>query len=78
MPYQVKPSYATSVKTQKENLNVHPPAGHSEGNSLIFELFGHKFPVLDLPKLIIAKRTAGRAKDLISIPELEATQQRQI
>jgi len=46
--------------------------------SVIFELFGHKFPVLDLPKLIIAKRTAGRAKDLISIPELEATQQRQI
>lgn len=49
----------------------------SEG-SVIFELFGYKFPVLDLPKLIIAKRTAGRAKDLIAIPELEAIQQRQV
>ena len=46
--------------------------------SVIFELFGYRFPVLDLPKLIIAKRTAGRAKDLIAIPELEAIQQRQI
>lgn len=46
--------------------------------SAMFELFGYRFPVLDLAKLIIAKRTAGRAKDLIAIPELEAILQRQI
>ena len=47
-------------------------------DSAMFELFGYRFPVLDLAKLIIAKRTAGRAKDLIAIPELEAILQRQI
>ncbi|MBC8029514.1 MAG: hypothetical protein H7Z16_05330 [Pyrinomonadaceae bacterium] len=48
-----------------------------EGSAL-FELFGYRFPVLDIAKLIIAKRTAGRPKDLIAIPELEAILQRQI
>jgi len=48
-----------------------------EGSAL-FQLFGYRFPVLDVAKLIIAKRTAGRAKDLIAIPELEAILQRQI
>jgi hypothetical protein len=36
------------------------------------ELFGFQFPVLSLPKLIAAKRAAGRPKDLNLIPELEA------
>lgn len=46
--------------------------------SVTFELFGYRFPVLDVATLIIAKRSAGRPKDLIAIPELEAILQRQI
>ena len=46
--------------------------------SLIFELFGYPFPVVDLSKLIVAKRTAGRAKDMIVVAELEAIQERQL
>src|SRR6267142_1360536 len=46
--------------------------------SLIFELFGYQFPVVDLNKLIIAKRTAGRAKDMIVVAELEAIRERQL
>jgi hypothetical protein len=37
-----------------------------------FELFGYSFAVIEIGKLIVAKRTAGRAKDLISVAELEA------
>jgi hypothetical protein len=37
-----------------------------------FELFGYPFAVIEIGKLIVAKRTAGRAKDLISVTELEA------
>ena len=36
------------------------------------ELFGILFHVISLEKLIIAKRTAGRGKDLAALPELEA------
>ena len=36
------------------------------------ELFGYSQRVLSLEKLIDAKRTAGRPKDLIALPELEA------
>jgi hypothetical protein len=36
------------------------------------DLFGLHFPVLALAKLIAAKRAAGRPKDLLAIPELEA------
>jgi len=36
------------------------------------ELFGYRHRVLSLEKLIDAKRTAGRPKDLIALPELEA------
>lgn len=52
-------------------------AAVAKGSSL-FELFGYRFQVLDLAQLIIAKRIAGRAKDLIVLPELEAILQRQI
>lgn len=40
--------------------------------SLIFEVFGYRFPVIDIKKLIVAKRTAGRAKDMMVVAELEA------
>ena len=44
--------------------------------STMYKLFGYQFPVIDIGKLIAAKRTAGRPKDLIVIPELEAIQER--
>ena len=47
-------------------------------DSVTYELFGYQFPVIDIGKLIIAKRAAGRPKDLIAIPELEAIQERQM
>ena len=46
--------------------------------SMTYELFGYQFPVIGISKLIIAKRAAGRPKDLILIPELEAIQERQL
>jgi hypothetical protein len=45
--------------------------------SLMFELFGYRFPVVDLTKLIIAKRTSGRPKDMIAVVELEAILEQQ-
>lgn len=44
--------------------------------SLTYDFFGYQFRVMDLGKLIIAKQAAGRPKDLIAIPELEAIQER--
>ena len=38
----------------------------------MYEFFGYSFPVIDIEKLITAKRTAGRAKDMIAVVELEA------
>ena len=46
-------------------------------NSITVELFGYRFQVIDINRLIIAKRAAGRPKDLIALPELEAIQQAQ-
>ena len=43
--------------------------------SLRVELFGYTFNVIDIGKLIVAKRAAGRPKDLIALPELEAIQE---
>jgi predicted nucleotidyltransferase len=37
-----------------------------------YELFGYPFLVIDLRKLILAKQTAGRGKDLVAVAELEA------
>ena len=37
-----------------------------------FELLGYEFKVVSLDKLILAKRTAGRPKDMIAVAELEA------
>ena len=45
--------------------------------SVSYHLFGYGFPVININKLITAKRSAGRPKDLIVIPELEAIQERQ-
>ena len=45
--------------------------------SLTVELFGFRFAVIDIDKLIAAKRAAGRAKDLIALQELEAIQEAQ-
>jgi hypothetical protein len=39
--------------------------------SLVVELFGYRFGLIDLPKLILAKRIAGRGKDMIAVSELE-------
>ena len=41
-------------------------------NSEGVELFGSPFRVISLGKLIDAKRAAGRMKDLMALPELEA------
>jgi hypothetical protein len=41
-------------------------------HSVKFDGFGVRFPVLDLPELIRAKRAAGRPKDIAQLPELEA------
>lgn len=46
-------------------------------DSVSAELFGYRFAVIDIGKLIEAKRAAGRPKDLIAIPELEAIQEAQ-
>lgn len=46
--------------------------------AIAYELFGYSFPVIDIEKLIVAKRTAGRGKDLAVLPELEAIRERQL
>ena len=54
--------------------------GHYEdvlADSVTVELFDHRFAVIDIEKLIAAKRAAGRPKDLIALPELEAIQEAQ-
>lgn len=54
--------------------------GHYEevlAGSITAELFGYRFAVIDIGKLVIAKRAAGRPKDLIALPELEAIQEAQ-
>jgi len=37
-----------------------------------FEVLGYQFKVIALDKLVLAKRTAGRAKDMVAVAELEA------
>src|SRR6185369_13125777 len=54
--------------------------GHYEAviaGSVTVELFGYSFAVMDIGKLITAKRAAGRPKDLLALPELEAIQEAQ-
>ena len=45
--------------------------------AMTLDLFDHQFKVIDIGKLIDAKRAAGRPKDLIAIPELEALREAQ-
>lgn len=55
-----------------------PGVGHYEAvlaDSITVELFDYSFAVIDIGKLIAAKRAAGRPKDLIAVPELEAIQE---
>lgn len=44
----------------------------ARSDAQIHQLFGHSFLVLSLPRLIAAKRAAGRIKDQLVLPELEA------
>ena len=46
-------------------------------DSITVELFGYRFAVIDISKLVVAKRAAGRPKDLMALPELEAIQEAQ-
>jgi hypothetical protein len=46
-------------------------------DSITVELFDYRFAVIDIGKLVIAKRAAGRPKDLLVLPELEAIQEAQ-
>jgi hypothetical protein len=46
--------------------------------AIVHTLFGYSFPVIDIDRLIVAKRTAGRGKDLAVLPELEAIRERQL
>lgn len=48
--------------------------GYAEAAEYAIEInfFGHQVPIIALDKLIAAKRAAGRTKDLLVIPELEA------
>lgn len=46
--------------------------------SLIMNLLGHQFAVIDINKLIAAKRNAGRPKDMVTVAELEALLDAQI
>jgi hypothetical protein len=41
-------------------------------NAIIYDLFGYQFAILSLEKLIASKRAAGRVKDQLILPELEA------
>lgn len=50
--------------------------GAAEGASS-FELLGYRFKVIALDKLILAKRTAGRPKDMVAVAELEALLEQQ-
>jgi hypothetical protein len=43
-----------------------------EPNSIMLELFGLHCRCIDLDTLIVAKRAAGRPKDLLVLAELEA------
>jgi hypothetical protein len=45
---------------------------HVRAQSVVMNLFGLQCRVLSLDALIITKRAAGRPKDLLALPELEA------
>ena len=45
--------------------------------AITYELLGYLFPVIEINKLVLAKRTAGRPKDMIVVVELEAILEQQ-
>jgi hypothetical protein len=45
--------------------------------AITYELLGYMFPVIELRRLILAKRTAGRPKDMMVVAELEALLEQQ-
>ena len=40
--------------------------------SVVLDLYGVHLLILDIPALIARKRAAGRAKDLLALPQIEA------
>ena len=75
---QFRTTPVMTLTTREGDLDVlHRVAGVGDfadvvQHSVNFESFGVRFPVLDLPELIRAKRAAGRPKDIAQLPELEA------
>jgi len=75
---QFRPTPLMTLTTREGNIDVldrvagvgafSDTLDHSEE----LDGFGVRFPVLDLPDLIRAKRAAGRPKDFAQLPELEA------
>jgi hypothetical protein len=55
--------------------------GHYEAvivDAVMVDLFGYRFAVMNIGRLIAAKRATGRPKDLLALPELEAIQEAQV
>ncbi|MGI8553531.1 MAG: hypothetical protein ACR2PL_22510 [Dehalococcoidia bacterium] len=62
--------------TELDLLQVVPGIGdfaEVKRASVTIALFGGSVLVLDLPGLIASKRAAGRPKDLLALPQIEAT-----
>jgi hypothetical protein len=72
-------TFATDVGSLDLLGEVRGVGGYTEviADATTFELFGYLFPVIELSKLILAKRTAGRPKDMIAVVELEALLEQQ-
>ena len=72
-------TFTTDVGSLDLLGEVRGVGGYSEvlEEATTFELFGYLFPVIELSKLIVAKRAAGRPKDLIAVVELEALLEQQ-
>jgi hypothetical protein len=74
----VKFTFTTDIGNLDLLGEVRGVGGYQEVHvgSLTYDIFGYQFRVVEIGKLIIAKRIAGRPKDLIALPELEAIQAR--
>jgi hypothetical protein len=64
----------TDVATLDIMTSVNGIGSYAEVRQAAIELeaFGFRLAVLDLPGLIAAKRAAGRPKDLLALPQIEA------
>jgi hypothetical protein len=65
----------TDVATLDLMVSVKGVGSYTEVRNAAVDLdaFGFHLAVLDLPGLIAAKRAAGRPKDLLALPQIEAT-----